>query len=664
MFDPFLEAREAIEAAIRAALPTAVGEVPTTYPDPAHGDIASPIALSLAKSLGQPPRKIAESLQRALEALPGITRVDVAGPGFLNVHIDRRAALRRMLGDLPATPVKTGKVIVEHTNINPNKAAHIGHLRNAVLGDTLVRCLRALGHQVEVQNYIDDTGVQVADAVVALRQLAGLDLTGVQALIDSCNARVQAGGHGFDYDLWDLYARVTDWFAAEPTREEHRRQVLAELEHGEGTGTEIGRALSREIVRCHLRTMQRLGIRYDLLPKESDILAHRFWQQAFARLRQTGAIIESHEGKTAGCWVMNLPHSEEETGGQEYEKVIVRSNGVVTYVGKDIAYQLWKFGLLGRDFEYAPFTAFRYDGDSVLYETVAPGRGHGAAPAFGRAQIVYNVIDVRQAYLQRVVKQGLERLGHTQEAAHSIHFAYEMVALSPATARELRPDLSLTEEEQARPWIDMSGRRGLGVKADDLIDQLILRATQEVESRAVELGPQDRRQIAEQIAIGALRYYMLRFGRNKIVAFDMNAALAFEGETGPYAQYASVRIARIVAKLAERSGQTISDVRKTASQADFTAIPADLAQEHWRLVHHAARLSEAVRQAVETLEFAVLAKYSFELAQAISGFYHRFPVLKEENLAIQQARLATLLVAERALNASLGLMGVPVPERM
>ncbi|MFN7965462.1 MAG: arginine--tRNA ligase [Acidobacteriota bacterium] len=665
MLDPFVSAKDAVERAIRAALPAPPESIPLSIPtDPAHGDLTTPIALGLARSMQRPPREIAGTLADAIRALPEVGTVDVAGPGYVNIRFDRTSVVHRMLAPHAAPTRPGGKIVVEHTNINPNKAAHIGHLRNAVLGDTLARCLRAQGHTVEVQNYIDDTGVQVADALVALTELAGLDDAGVQALQTRAEQRAAVDGHGIDHDLWDLYARVTRWYEEDESRLQKRQQVIAALEHGDAEIAKLGRAVADAVVRCHLRTMLRLGIEYDLLPKESDILAHRFWQQAFHRLQESQAIVLSHEGKTAGCWIMNLPHAEEEDGGQEYEKVIVRSNGVVTYVGKDIAYQLWKFGLLGRDFEYARLDDFRYRDNKALYQTVPPGQGVASPPAFGRAETVYNVIDVRQAYLQRVVKQGLERLGHAVEATRSIHFSYEMVALSPQTAQQLRPDLALSDEERARPYLDMSGRRGLGVKADDLLDQLERKARIEVETRNPELSADDARGIALDLAIGALRYYMLRFGRNKVVAFDIDAALAFEGETGPYAQYALVRIARILDKLAEKTASTVAELREAATHASFDALPDDVALDHWKLVHRAARLPEAVRQAVDNLEFAVLAKYGFELAQEINGFYHRYPVLKEERDDVRTARVAVLLVAERSLREALGLMGVAVPARM
>ncbi len=665
MHDLFAELKSLLVSAVREVAGTELDSVPIEYPpDPRLGDLATPVALGLARTLRRAPRAIAEEIARRLRDAPGVAGVDVAGPGFVNLRVDRTAALRRLLAPPePAVP-RPHKLVVEHTNINPNKAAHIGHLRNAVLGDTLVRCLRALGHPVEVQNYIDDTGVQVADVIVALRELEGLDEAGFAAMVERAERRRgDARGGGVDHDLWDLYARVSAWYADAPEREELRARTLAALEHGDGEIAALGARIAAEVVRCHLRTMDRIGVRYDLLPKESDILSHRFWQTAFERLKACGAIRLATEGKTAGCWVMDLPHDEEGDSEHEYEKVIVRSNGVVTYVGKDIAYQMWKFGLLGADFDYRPYELYRYP-EREIWETTSPGAGRPDHPPFGGASRVYNVIDVRQSYLQRVVQRGLEIQGYAEQAAASIHFAYEMVALSPRTAVELNPRLRLSEEELRRPFLDMSGRKGLGVKADDLIDRLEAKALAEGGRRAPDMPADEATAIAHDVACGALRYYMLRFTRNKIVAFDIDAALAFEGETGPYCQYAVVRVARIVEKLSARTGVGRETILSRLPGADFSAIPEDEALDHWSLVQLAARLPDTVHAAVDNLEFATLAKYAFELAQAINGFYHRHPVIREEDEPTRDARLAILVVASRALEEALDLMGVAVPARM
>jgi len=615
-------------------------------PDPALGDVALPLALSLARSLRRPPREIAQELGTALADLHGVRRVEVAGPGYLNLHLDRGDFLRRALLHAAPVPAATDadKTIVEHTNINPNKAAHIGHLRNAILGDALARCLRFLGTRVEVQNYIDDTGVQVADLVVGFQQLRQLTLDDVRGLRER-----------FDYYCWDLYAEVTAFYAADAERLRLRAEALEQMERGGNRTAEMSAHVAERIVRAHLRTMGRLGIRYDLLPRESDILAHRFWDVAFAKLKETGAIRYVTEGDKSGCWTMLLPG---EGGSQDEEKIIVRSNGTVTYVGKDIAYQLWKFGLLGADFDYRP--AHRYEDGSLLHVT-AKGQGETKHPAFGGANEVINVIDVRQAYLQRVVTEALRRLGFAAQADRSVHFAYEMVALTPACAREL--GFVLSEEEARRPYLEMSGRRGHGVKADDLIDRLIEKAAAEVRRRAIaseeEIDP-----IAAAIAIGALKYFMLKFGRNKVVAFDFDEVLAFEGETGPYVQYSVVRANNIFAKLRDRVGYRLADLPDSLGRADYAYLDTEEGAEHWQLVAEAARLVPIVEQARGSLELSLLAKHHFNLAQRFNAWYHKYRVLDEEREGVRHLRILITHFYRRQMIRGLDLMGIQVPAKM
>jgi arginyl-tRNA synthetase len=533
------------------ALPPIVIEYPPTRE---LGDLGSPVAFELARRLRKAPKAIASEIAGSFGALDGVSRVAAAPNGYLNVFLERPSFLLERL--VPKTEVGRpvpGKAIVEHTAINPNKAAHIGHLRNAALGDTLVRVLRFRGIPVEVQNYIDDTGVQVADVVVGFRALEQKTLDEIRAIADSTR---------FDYYCWDLYARVTEWYGQDKERLAIRAATLHDIEHGGTDNAEIAAFVADRIVRCHLRTMARLNVDYDLLTWEGDILRLKFWAQAFDVLKAKGAVYQQTEGRLAGCWVMKIDEDvsipnpqiptpkEEEDDGEDREKVIVRSNGVVTYVGKDIAYQFWKLGLLGRDFKYRVFTT-RPSGP--LWAT-ASADGERDHPLFGGAAYVYNVIDVRQSYLQKLLKQALIAVGHPEGAERSHHFAYEMVALSHATARELGYAPPPDSEDAKRPFVEVSGRKGLGVKADDLLDTLIDKAGVEVAKRNAELGEQERERIARTIAIAAVRYFMIKFSRGKVIAFDLDEALSFEGESGPYVQYAVVRANNIFQKLQQRDG--------------------------------------------------------------------------------------------------------------
>ncbi|MCI0658512.1 MAG: arginine--tRNA ligase, partial [Acidobacteria bacterium] len=503
-------------------------------PSPDLGDLALPVAFDLAKLTRKPPRLLAGELAEMLSDVPGLKKAEVAGGGYVNLFLHRPSYARFLFEDFHAPPASPsgGKVIVEHTNINPNKAAHIGHLRNAALGDTLARCLRFLGRRVEVQNYIDDTGVQVADLIIGITRMEKLDLEGVRSL----ETELERTGVPLDHYCWDLYSRVTQMYeeSSEPPepggkslKERLRGEMLHAMEEGSSPLAKIAAYLADKIVRCHLATMQRIGVQYDLLPRESDILAHRFWESAFERLKKTGKVTLAREGKSAGCWVMDLSGSEDLAHLTEGEKILVRSNGTVTYVGKDIAYQLWKFGLLGADFDYRPYLT--YPNGKVLWSTST--KGEDSHPSFGNGETIYNVIDVRQSYLQQIVVESLRLLGADAQARRSIHFAYEMVALSSRCANEM--GIAAGNGDRLRPFLEMSGRKGIGVKADDLLDNLVRHAEEEVRIRNAELPIETLREVSRAIAVGALRYYMLRFTRNKVIAFDFADALSFDGETGP-----------------------------------------------------------------------------------------------------------------------------------
>jgi arginyl-tRNA synthetase len=521
---------------------------------------------------------------------------------------------------------------------------------------------------VEVQNYIDDTGVQVADVVVGFTELERTSLDEVRHL---------AGTTRFDYYCWDLYARVTEWYQVDRARLAARAAALHDIEHGGNDRAALGAFVADAIVRCHLQTMRRMNIEYDLLTWEGDILRLHFWARAFDILKQQGAVYLQSKGRLAGCWVMPIDDeqgageasdtdADDETGEGDdaREKVIVRSNGTVTYVGKDIAYQFWKFGLLGLDFSYRPF-AVKPDGSTLWATTTkAAGRaGAGPAPAFGRAATTYNVIDVRQSYLQKLLKQALAAMGHAVEAERSVHFSYEMVALSHATARELGYELSA--EDQKKPFVEVSGRKGLGVKADDLLDLLERKATQEVERRNPELGRTDVERIGREIGLAAVRYFMIKYSRGKVIAFDIDEALSFEGESGPYLQYSVVRANNIFAKLQEREGTTEADVVRSLPGLDPAGIAGgDGDHELWALVLEASRLDEIVEQVVRSLEFAVLAKWAFGLAQQFNAFYHRAPILNEERADLRRWRAAGVAYYRAQLARALDMMGIPVPARM
>jgi arginyl-tRNA synthetase len=681
-----------VEAAVQDACRRLWGVEPPrlvleTPPKVELGDLALPIAFELAKVLRRPPRKIAEELAPALELPPIVARRSVEGGGYVNLFLDRPKALAAMVTAPAAAEEVPGKVIVEHTNINPNKAAHIGHLRNAVLGDVLVHLFRRLGRKVEVQNYLDDTGVQVADVVVGLEHADELAepsrAAGLAAEIREVLDAFPDDAPGIEPrrlgDLtWDLYALVTRSYAADPSLEERRKATLHAIE-GAALGNEMGgedRAtaalasrLSEAVVRCHLKTMERIGVSYDLLPRESDILGRRFWQKAFDLLKAAGATQLETDGKNAGCWVMKLEGAKDFEGMEDADKVLVRSNGTVTYTGKDVAYQLWKLGELGIDFEYEkapyvnPFGEPEFvatDGVSTLYRTRrgAEGADPSARGRFGGGDSVINVIDVRQSYPQKVVKEAVRRAGFPAGADRSTHFAYEMVALTPASAELL--GVTLSDEDRGRAYVEMSGRKGLGVKADDLVERLVEKAIEQILDRQPGERPDLSR--AEAIAIGALRVYMTRTSRNKVIAFDFDDALAFEGDTGPYLQYAAVRTANIFRKLEEKGLPGLLDAEEAASVAALDA--AHLDDGLWDVVRTCGRTQETFEKAAETLEVSLLVRHALAVGAAFHHLYHTHPILQAENDESRRARRAALQLVARTLDDVLGVLGVPVPERM
>ena len=664
-----LELHERVRARILVVLqelydlsPEACPDIVIQYPpNRPLGDLAITVAFELARTLRKAPRIIAQELVEALGEVEGVARAEAAPNGYVNIYLDRARYLRRALSVAPAPTGGGGyssKAIVEHTAINPNKAAHIGHLRNAALGDTLVRLLRFRGQPVETQNYIDDTGVQVADVVVGFETLESMSLSDVQALADSTR---------FDYYCWDLYARVTEWYEVDPARLEKRRQALRDLEHGDNAAAEMATFIADRIVRSHLATMDRLNVEYDLLSWEGDILRLDFWTTAFEVLKQAGALYLQETGKQAGCWVMAIddgqPDAEAPDGGEEARlKVVVRSDGTVTYVGKDIAYQFWKFGLLGRDFHFRPYGTQR--SGRPLWATTATSTqadDQQPPPDFGRAAAVYNVIDTRQSYLQQLLRQALSAVGHPAEAERSTHFSYEMVALSHGTAARLGYDTSGSDD---RPFVEVSGRKGLGVKADDLLDLVTEAAATEVRARNAEFDDTEIQRIAAMIGVAAVRYFMVKYSRGKIIAFDLDEALSFEGESGPYLQYAAVRAGNILNKLQMKDGTTTAAI--IDGLGDLPAAPLDDPDgtDLWGLVLEASRLDEVADQAVRTLELSALAKYAFGLAQSFNAFYHRYPVLNESSTEVRLWRAAAVVYLRTQLGRALDLMGCDVPPRM
>jgi len=668
--------RDALAAHIQKTYGAEISVVLEKPPKLEMGEAASPVCFELAKRLKKAPRLIAQEIAGSLPKMKGIARVEVAGGGYLNAFFDRPALWNALqtetTGEGRGTQAPHKKVIVEHTSINPNKAAHIGHLRNAVLGDTMVRLLRHNGDEVLVQNYIDNTGVQVADVVIAFQHMEKKSLAAVKKL---------ASEPHFDYLCWDLYAKATQFFEEDKTRAAKLRgETLKAVEEGTGETAEMAAVVADTVVSYHLRTMARLDIYYELLARESEILHLHFWDAAFEKLKASGAIQFAATGKNAGCWIM--PWGKEVKEAKEIKesplvpdsstsftsstssafpadeddqaKIIVRSNGTVTYVGKDIAYQLWKFGLLGKDFNYRKWPD--PPGGKTVWATTS-GPNEPGAPHFGGVDVVYNVIDTRQAYLQDVVAEGVRALGHAKEADNSIHFDYEIVALTPRCAAEMGYEIT---PEESKSYVEVSGRKGLGVKADDLITRMLAAAEARVQQKQSEMGAEELAKTANALAVGALRFFLLKYTRNTIIAFDFEDALKAEGETGPYCQYAVVRIRGIRRKgtesAAARPPITADSLKK------FLEAPEDA--DIWELLLLDGSLDYSVDAAIASQEPAFVAKYAFQLAQAFNNFYHKHHILSEPDEQKRAFLLGLTELVERRLVQSLSLLGIETPEKM
>jgi len=688
------QVRDFLRRTYNLDLPKIVVEQP---PKVELGEYAMPLAFELAKKLRKAPRKIAEEIVAGIGPIEGFEKLEVAGAGYINARVNRSAAAAALIADeQPKVEVPEGKILVEHSSINPNKAAHIGHLRNAILGDTFVRLLRFAGREVDIQNYIDNTGVQVADVVVGFLYLEKKSRAEIEQL---------AAQPRFDYYCWDLYARASQWYAEDKQNLQVRLKTLHEIEAGGNETAAIANLISVAVLRRHLETMDRLDIEYDFLPRESEILRLHFWDAAFTKLKEGRVLFFETEGKNKGCWVMRRAGTgksnltTEDTEGSELDglltaigtqgldaapeekdqvseadqKVIVRSNGTVGYVGKDIAYHMWKFGLLGRDFGYQRF--YKYPNDHQCW--ISATEGEKNHPHFGNVAEIYNVIDARQSEAQNTVIEALRGLGYNEQADHYTHFSYEMVALTPRCAAELGYQLS--EEDKAKSYIEVSGRKGFGVKADDLIDRLIASAKAEVDQRHPELSDDERLAIATRIAIGALRFFMLKYTKPSVIAFDFKDALSFEGETGPYAQYAVVRATSIFRKAgldpdqfaAERNSlgrdvaHPISDAASRVSAEDLDKyLAGENANEIWELWLVASKTAHIVDQCIATTEPAYLAKHAFQLAQLFNYFYHRHPILSEADEGRKTFLLATVAVVRRELIRTLSALGITVPTVM
>ncbi|GCE02986.1 arginyl-tRNA synthetase [Dictyobacter aurantiacus] len=634
------------------------------------GDYSIPV-MAWSGKLKRPPLKIAEGLLAILQAnaQADIQEITATKPGYLNFRLNRPVVghniIERVLeagADYGQHKVGVGtKVIVEHTNINSNKAAHVGHLRNSCLGDTVVRMLRSQGYQVEADNYIDDSGVQVADVVVGFTLLQ-------KGLLDLPGGNEQLPDESFDYFCSRVYTTVSRVYDDKESElgqmaARLRKEVLHSIEHGDEphSGPDypaLAADLSHQIVQAHLKTMGRLNISYDVLPWESAILRAGLWQHTFEMLKSRGLLEKPETGHAAGCWILPFGEGESQTseGDRNSDKILVRSDGTATYTAKDIAYQLWKFGLadqLGVEFHFVPW-GIQHDGRK-LWTMRTPNdpqlkavTDEAPATKFGHANRVVNVIDVRQSYLQQVVYESLRRLGYVEQADNSKHLAYEVVTLSASTAARLGIDTS-----DNRSYYAMSGRKGIEIKADDLINAAI----QRMQEISQEEGKQELpAETASVLAASAIRYFMIRFNLQQIIALDMDEVLRPKGDTGVYIQYAYARSNSILRRLQE-TGYTIP--------ATLEALPEQLEQSEWDLLRHIDAYPRRLAEYAEQMAPSLLASYVYDLAAHFTDFFeHTSPIIREENEQIKAFRAFLVQATAQTMSNAMRVLGFEPLERI
>ncbi len=602
------------------------------------GDISTTLPFVLAKKMKEKPFLIGKKIVELLDGCFDFVEViKLANGGFINFYLNKTYFLTHVYQNRNQEIEATGKkVIVEHTSINPNKSAHIGHLRNSCLGDSLISALKYCGNSVEIQNYLDDTGIQVADVVWGVLYHEKKSLEEIKDIEDIASY------------LWNLYTEVHK-LPEEESIEAGKKAVHQKIEDKINPEYEMSDYISKSVTKNHIDVMNRLGIRYDLLIRESDIIELDFFTEAAELLKKTGIMYLSEDPAKENCWVIKYRK-------ENIEKIIIRSNGTITYIGKDIAYTLWKTGYFKKDFYYKPF--YSYPDSKAIYisddrESDLP---KNTQASYGSADMVYNVIDTRQAYLQNLIAQILSDLSDKTEVRNFSHFSYEMVALTQNCVNEMGFEIS--DDQKQKSYIEVSGRKGIAIKADELIDRLKQKSLVEVEKRNQGADPEEIDHIAEEIAIGALRYFMIKYNSNSVIAFDFDEVLSFEGDTGPYLQYTLVRINSILKKL-DRSDQDVSIESK-----DLEILGKDELSDYYNHLIQLSLLQNQVEFALESDEISLIPNYAYAICQKLNNYYHKYPILSEKNPEIKSLRIALLVMTKNRLETLYSIMGIPVPAKM
>ena len=602
------------------------------------GDLSCNVAFLLSKHLKKPPSKIATELAEAIRPrIQGsyILSVDSVG-GHINLKANYALLSPATISNVLSNPKNYGypnigqgrHIVIEHTSVNPNKALHVGHMRNVIIGDTLYRIMRATNHRTTVLNYVDDSGVQIADIIVGFK-FAGFPL------------EPPTKNQKFDHYCGDeVYVKINEIYERDPQAAEKQKLVLKEIEEGKSEIAHFAMDITLRVLREQLKTCWRMKVRYDLLNFETHIVGSKLWSKTFELLKTNGIAKYEAEGKNKGCWVIGGEEGEE-------DKVLVRSDGTATYIAKDIPYAAWKLGLVKDPFYYSKYIE-QWDG-LWLYATDLVAGISKSFPdgTFNGGERVITIIDSRQSRLQRIISQVLSKIGGGGGNKY-VHLSYEAVTLSSDTAKEFGIDIG------DRQFMHMSGRKGIYINADYVLDALHAKAYEEVRNRNPDFSDQQLNKIAEEISISAIRYNMIKQDFDKIITFDIKESLSLEGDTGPYLQYAYARSQRIL----EKSQQGII-VGRTNSAFDRLTHQSEIA-----LIKEIAKLDLVIENAAKSLSLKSLARYAYDLAMTFNLFYEKVPVLREQVNEVRMARLGLVKAFGIALKNTLELLGITALDRM
>ncbi len=625
--------KSVVEAAKANEFPSVKFEV-VEPPKPQFGDLSVNIAFLLSSKTKQDPMEIAQRISNkiSLRGRDLILKFQPARPGYINFWANQeelafqtleKAVLEEEYGKINIG--RGRRVVIEHTSVNPNKALHYGHLRNVVLGDSVKRILKFTGNDVQVLNYIDDSGAQVADVIVGFRY-AGFPVE-------------PPSQEKYDHYCGDtVYVKVNELYRSRPDLVHRQREVLKALENPDSQIAKFTRELTRRIVREQLKTCWRIGARYDCLNFETHIIGSSLWAEVFGRMKRKRIAIFEKQGKYVGCWIVKVKGEEE---GEE--KVLVRSDGTATYVAKDIPYAGWKLGLIPDKFGYQKFVE-QPDG-STLWATTAKGSS-GRHPRFGRADLAITITDVKQKRLQRIVSYVLDKLAGAKAAKSYVHLAYELVSLSAETARTL--GIEVGEEE----FLHMAGRKGIYINADDVLDALYKKTYEETRSRNPTETNAWLELTSQKVAVAAVRFGLLKQDLDKMITFDLLESLKLEGETGPYIQYAHARASNILQK---------SGVQPAVTRESVSSLNDELEGD---LLKKIAKFDLIVEEAAINFAPKALARYLYSLSTSFNSFYEKKPVIQEKNENTRLARLGLVKAFQNTCRIGSSLLGIEAPERI